>query len=331
MGHPDEDSPVFVTSNFHLTVKRVKEALEGEDCYLLVAPTRGINVWCASTGGDMNTQSIIRVVKTSKISEKVEHRKLILPQFSAPGIDREYLKQKTGWNAVFGPAYAKDIPTFLKNNFNKTKDQCKAKFPLQFRLEMLLSMNFLIWVLIGIITLLINSSWFLKASTFFWLSGFILYAGFPFIPTRSGWLKGVFVSLIEMIAIVLFSSLVMGYSWWAYWNWMIVVFVINMWLGFDLRGIVAGYSSEAEQLLDKLGFKSFGGYFSTENKEFGIINLDKDKCIDCETCLNVCPKGVYGQEVNQDEVFLQHPESCFECNACIRQCPVNALSFKTSV
>ena len=43
-GHPNEKSPVFVTANFDLSVKRLTRYLKDLDCYLLVAPTGGINV-----------------------------------------------------------------------------------------------------------------------------------------------------------------------------------------------------------------------------------------------------------------------------------------------
>ena len=73
-GIPDEQSPVFVTTNYVLTVKRVSNYLKNLDCYLLVASSNGINVWCAAESGDFNTQSVISVIKTSGISERVRHR-----------------------------------------------------------------------------------------------------------------------------------------------------------------------------------------------------------------------------------------------------------------
>ena len=88
IGSPGPEAPVLVTCNFDLTVRRVMKALEGLDCYLLVAQSHGINVWCASGGGKFNAHSVISVLKTSRIAEKVNHRTLILPQFSAPSSQR---------------------------------------------------------------------------------------------------------------------------------------------------------------------------------------------------------------------------------------------------
>ena len=112
-GHPDENSPVFVTANFHLTLKRVSKHLKNLDCYLLVAPTRGINVWCAAVGGDFTAHSVISVIKTSGISEKVTHRRLILPQLSAPGVDTEFVKEETGWGHFSYSSLLEDEKTLL--------------------------------------------------------------------------------------------------------------------------------------------------------------------------------------------------------------------------
>ena len=235
IGKPDRNSPVILTSNFHLTVRRVEKSLKGENAYLLVAPANGINVWCASCGGELNTHSVITAIKTSRINERVDHHQIILPQFSAPGIDRKLLKKETGRIGLFGPAYSKDIPLFLKNR-KTVFEHNKADFSLLFRLEMLVSMNFLVWITIGIVTLLIEPSMFFSLSVFFWITGFILYAGFPVIPGKSGWLKAAILSVIEVIAIAMFSVSISHIPIFSHWKIMIIVSAINIWLGFDLRG-----------------------------------------------------------------------------------------------
>jgi ubiquinone/menaquinone biosynthesis C-methylase UbiE/NAD-dependent dihydropyrimidine dehydrogenase PreA subunit len=325
IGAPDKDSPVIVTANFHKTVREVEKSLKDTDCHLLVVPTNGINVWCAACGGDFTTHSIITAIKTSGIGEIVNHHLLILPQFSAPGIDRTLLKNETGWNAVFGPAYAKDIPSFLRANQKKTAEQSMARFPFSFRLEMLISMNFLVWALMAFITLLFNPLWALWVSVLFWGSGGILYAGYPLFPSRSGWIKAAILSVVGCIVISLGSQFGLGVPWWSFWRWMIILVLLNVWLGLDLKGIVAGDQSEAEHLLYTLGVKSLGGLFSTDVKNIGKIQQDREKCIDCKTCLKVCPKAVFGITESGD-VILKNPQECFCCNACVNQCPVEALS-----
>ena len=65
IGKPGPDSPVLVTGNFTLTVRRVVEAADGEDAWLLVANSNGINVWCAAGGGHLTHHDVISVIRTS--------------------------------------------------------------------------------------------------------------------------------------------------------------------------------------------------------------------------------------------------------------------------
>jgi demethylmenaquinone methyltransferase/2-methoxy-6-polyprenyl-1,4-benzoquinol methylase len=321
--NPDRNSPVILTSNFHLTVRRVEKSLKGENVFLLVAPANGMNVWCGSCGGELNTHSVITAIKTSRINERVDHHQIILPQFTAPGIDRKLLQKETGRTGLFGPAYSKDIPLFLKSR-KTVFEHNKADFSLPFRLEMLLSMNFIVWIAIGIITLLIDPNMFFPITAFFWITGFILYAGFPLIPGKSGWLKAVILSVMEVIAIAMFSVFILNIPIFNHWKIMIMVSAINLWLGFDLRGIVTGNPSEAEWLMHKLGMTSFGHLFSAGVFSPGKIHQDVNKCNNCRICLMICPKGVY-EIVDKNKIRIQKQWECFACNACITQCAEDAL------
>jgi len=106
IGNPGKDSPVFLTCNYHLTVQRVKRALKGMDAFLLVANSRGINVWCASGGGHLTNHDVVSVLKTSGIEDLVDQKKVILPQLAASGVEAKVIKQKTGWKVIWGPVYA---------------------------------------------------------------------------------------------------------------------------------------------------------------------------------------------------------------------------------
>jgi len=313
IGNPDKNSPVILTSNFHLTVRRVEKSLKNEDLFLLVAPSKGINVWCATEGGDLNTHSVITAIKTSRLNERVNHNKIILPQFSAPGIDLKLLQKETGQKGLFGPAYAKNIPQYLKDHSSVFENN-KADFSLPFRLEMLLSMNFIVWFVIAFVLLLAAPVLVFPVTIYFWLTGFILYAGYPLIPGISGWLKAGVLSVIEVFSVFLYTLFILKAPLFSYWGIMVGVTAINLWLGFDLKGIVAGYPSEAEWLMKKLGIKSFGHIFSAEKQNEGVIRQDINKCNNCRVCLMVCPKGVF-DIVENKKIRIKHQSECFACNA----------------
>lgn len=101
---------------------------------------------------------------------------------------------------------------------------------------------------------------------------------------------------------------------------LIIVAVINMWLGFDLRGIVAGLPSEAEWLMHRLGMRSFGHLFSAGVFNPDKINQDISRCNNCHTCIRVCPKGVF-EAVGMHKIRVHRQRECFSCNACVTQCP----------
>jgi ubiquinone/menaquinone biosynthesis C-methylase UbiE/NAD-dependent dihydropyrimidine dehydrogenase PreA subunit len=325
IGSPDQQAPVFVTCNFHLTLRRVEKALSGMDAWLLAAPSNGINVWCASCSGELNTRGVIGVMKICGISTRVTHRRLILPQFSAPGIDIRKLKQDTGFHALFGPAYAKDIPEFIKKDGKKSPVMCSAKYPLSFRLEMLLSMNALIWAVIAAVALIFNPALSLVFSLLFWGAGIVLYAGYPWIPGNSGWLKGSGLGVLIIIVVGIGTYSPGNGAWYAHWGWMLATMIICFWLGFDLRGIVEGSASEATELLERLGMSSIGKFYSSHIKTRGMLTHDIVLCTHCRTCMGVCPKGVFDLDETGNRVVPARPEACFSCGACVFQCPEHAL------
>ena len=113
IGQPGPDAPVLLTCNFALTVARVERALRGLDGWLLVADSRGINVWCAAAGGHLTTHDAISALKTTPIAERVTHRRVILPQLAAVGIEADSVRERAGWEVVWGPVDAADLPAFL--------------------------------------------------------------------------------------------------------------------------------------------------------------------------------------------------------------------------
>jgi acetyl-CoA decarbonylase/synthase complex subunit gamma len=114
VGKPDADSPVFLTTNFALTYFTVASDLESAKIpsYVLVADTEGLAVEVSMAGKKITQEVIQDIFKRSKIEEKVNHRKLIIPGVSAR-IKGE-LEDATGWEILVGPKDSSQIPAFIQ-------------------------------------------------------------------------------------------------------------------------------------------------------------------------------------------------------------------------
>ena len=150
IGNPGRESPVLLTCNFDLTVRRLRRALRGLDCFLLVAPSRGINVWCAAGKGSFGTAALCAQIEANKIGQLVRHRKLVVPQLGAPGIAAHAVKRQSGFAVVYGPVMARHLPDFLRNGMKATQEMRRKTFPLAERV-VLLPLEFVIagkWALL---------------------------------------------------------------------------------------------------------------------------------------------------------------------------------------
>jgi acetyl-CoA decarbonylase/synthase complex subunit gamma len=120
LGRPGPDSHVFVTASYKLSFDRLREALSGRDGWILVLDTAGINVWCAAGKGSFGTEEMIDRIETSGLSDIVSHRRLIVPQLGGPGVAAHEVKRRSGFQVVYGPVAAEDIPPFLERGLKAT-------------------------------------------------------------------------------------------------------------------------------------------------------------------------------------------------------------------
>jgi nitroreductase/NAD-dependent dihydropyrimidine dehydrogenase PreA subunit len=57
-----------------------------------------------------------------------------------------------------------------------------------------------------------------------------------------------------------------------------------------------------------------------------MIEIDREKCTNCMSCLSVCSNYVYRLSDDGKEVVVQYPSQCCVCGHCISICPVDAIS-----
>ncbi|MHC4626689.1 MAG: mercury methylation corrinoid protein HgcA [Planctomycetota bacterium] len=130
IGEPTAESPVFVSANYRLSFNRLRSGLAGRDGWILVLDTKGINVWCAAGKGTFGTEELVNRIETVGLGGIVAHRKLIVPQLGAPGISAHEVKQQSGFQVLYGPVRAKDLPAFLDDGMKATEQMRRVEFPL---------------------------------------------------------------------------------------------------------------------------------------------------------------------------------------------------------
>ncbi len=117
IGKPDENSPVLLTSNFALTYYTVAGDLESSkvSCYVLVVDTEGLAVEVSMAGGKLTAEGIKHSLEMVKASEKVKHKKLIIPGRAAR-ISGE-IEDATGWEVMVGPIDSSKIGAYLEEKW----------------------------------------------------------------------------------------------------------------------------------------------------------------------------------------------------------------------
>ncbi len=130
LGRPDAKSPVFVTANYKLSFDLLRRALTGRDGWVLVLDTKGINVWCAAGKGTFGTAELVNRVRGSGLERVVEARRLIVPQLGAPGVSAHRVRQLTGFQVIYGPIRAEDLPLFLDAGYKATPEMRRKSFTL---------------------------------------------------------------------------------------------------------------------------------------------------------------------------------------------------------
>jgi len=203
IGNPTSDSPVFVSANYTLSFDALRSALDGIDGYILVLDTKGINVWCAAGKGTFGTEEIVNRIEVTHLHEVVNHRDLILPQLSAPGVSAHEVKKRTKFKVEYGPVRAADLPEYLKTR-QATPEMRQIRFPLLDRavlipVDMGYGLPTIGWMIGAIIvSSLFGVDYATRMSIAFIvavLAGIVLYPLLlPWLPTRDfvsqGWILG---------------------------------------------------------------------------------------------------------------------------------------------
>jgi len=255
--NPNGQSPVLVTANYKMSFDRLRAALPGRRAWILALDTQGINVWCAAGKGTFGTVELVNRIESSGLSSLVSHRELLLPQLAGPGVAAHQVKKLSGFNVIYGPVRATDIPDFMDEAMKATPKMRRKTFHIGERavlipVELVSAMKgacVLILALFGLSGLLGKGD--------FWSSGMAhmvlilpavlsaVLAGavltpllLPWLPGRAFSLKGLPLGLAFSLLLLLFwwRNLATFAAWIELLAWTILIPAISTYLSLNFTG-----------------------------------------------------------------------------------------------
>lgn len=117
VGEPDENSPVYLTTNFSLTYYLVEGEVDESKvpAYILPVDTDGTSVLTAWAAGKFSPEAITQAMKDTGLEDMVSHKEIVIPGHVA--VLSGKLKEESGWEVIVGPREASGIPAFVKERF----------------------------------------------------------------------------------------------------------------------------------------------------------------------------------------------------------------------
>lgn len=137
LGNPTATSDVLVSANYKLSFDILRRSLEGLSAWILVLDTKGINVWCAAGKGTFGTDELVRRITQCGLERIVSHRRIIVPQLGATGVNAVEVAKRSGFHVLYGPVRANDLPEFIDNGYRATKGMRTVRFDFLDRLVLI--------------------------------------------------------------------------------------------------------------------------------------------------------------------------------------------------
>lgn len=113
--NPDENSLVFMTTNFALTYFAVSNELSSlkRSSYLIVTPSEGMSVLTAWSAEKITAEIVKKMLDESEILKKIKNKKLIIPGF-LNDLKPELEAIISDWEIVIGTQEAYKIPATVE-------------------------------------------------------------------------------------------------------------------------------------------------------------------------------------------------------------------------
>lgn len=113
--NPDENSLIFLTTNFALTYFAVANEVEELNCpaYLVVTPSEGMSVLTAWSAEKFTAQIAAKSIRNANLAKKVKNKRIIIPGLLSHMSD-EISKELPEFEIITGPNEAYMLGDFVK-------------------------------------------------------------------------------------------------------------------------------------------------------------------------------------------------------------------------
>jgi len=118
VGEPNENSPVFLTTNFSLTYFIISGEIEnsGLSAWLIVPQCEGMSVLTAWAAGKFSGASVAKAIREMNLEDQVSTREIVIPGYVSQ-ISGDLEENLPGWKVIVGPQEAADIESFVKMKY----------------------------------------------------------------------------------------------------------------------------------------------------------------------------------------------------------------------
>jgi hypothetical protein len=247
VGQPDATSPVLVSANYKLTFDALRKELGGLACWLLILDTKGVNVWCAAGKGTFGTNELVERIQKTRLGTVVTHRKLILPQLGAVGVNAHEVRKRSGFSVDYGPVRACDIKEYLASGGKATAAMRLVRFTMLDRLVLTpVELVQAVKKSLPVFSVL----FFLNLVTArpFGLPDVVAYVGalvvgavvtpvlLPLIPGRAFAWKGWLLGLVWTLCVLFFNAWFNAASWLLATGYLLVLPSVSAYLAINFTG-----------------------------------------------------------------------------------------------
>ncbi|MFW9877060.1 MAG: ferredoxin family protein, partial [Candidatus Thorarchaeota archaeon] len=142
----------------------------------------------------------------------------------------------------------------------------------------------------------------------------------PSIPFKTGRPKVLVFEIIFVSILLLLFSIAILNLFYLIWDIVLSIFMAYI-VAEDFDGLTPIFKSEIGVKRWNEGEEKFKFLFGEYKLQpYGQIILEKEKCIGCKWCIEVCPRNLYLFIYDDKKVELTTPEKCINCNACVKRC-----------